>query len=105
MLFIETALFTRLLPRYLSDDEYRKFQDFIIEHPGAGDIIKGAGGIRKLRWGAKGKGKRGGVRIIYYWQRLDSHIFLITLYTKNEVNDLTPGEIAALKNMVEAWNR
>ena len=105
MLFAETAHFTRLLPGYLSDDEYREFQDYIIEHPEAGDIIKGSGGIRKIRWGAKGKGKRGGVRIIYYWQRPDSHIYLITLYAKNELADLTPGEIAALKKMVEAWNR
>lgn len=105
MLFVETAHFTKLLPGYLSDDEYREFQDYIIEHPEAGDIIKGSGGIRKLRWAAKGKGKRGGVRIIYYWQRPESHIYLITLYAKNELADLAPGEIAALKNMVEAWNR
>ncbi len=105
MLFIETALFTKLLPQYLTEDEYRQLQDFILGHPESGDIIKGWGGVRKLRWGAKGKGKRGGVRIIYYWQRPDSHIYLITLYAKNEVNDLTPGEIASLKNLVEAWNR
>lgn len=105
MLFIETSLFTRLLPQYLSDDEFREFQAFIVENPDTGDVIKGSGGIRKVRWGAKGKGKRGGVRIIYYWQRSDSHIYLITIYAKNEIADLTPAEIAAIRSMVETWNR
>lgn len=105
MLFIETSLFTKLLPDYLSDDEYREFQAFIAENPETGDVIKGSGGIRKVRWTAKGKGKRGGVRIIYFWQRADSHIYLITLYAKNEMADLSPAETAALKKMVEAWNK
>ncbi|WP_306537114.1 type II toxin-antitoxin system RelE/ParE family toxin [Geobacter sp.] len=105
MLFVETSLFTKLLPGYLTDDEYREFQAFVAETPDAGDVIRGSGGIRKIRWAAKGKGKRGGVRIIYSWQRADSHIYLITLYAKNEMEDLSPAEIAALKNMVEAWNR
>lgn len=105
MLFVETTLFTKLLPDYLSDDEYREFQAFIAENPDTGDVIKGSGGIRKVRWTAKGKGKRGGVRIIYYWQRSESHIYLITVYAKNEMADLSPAETAALKRMVEAWNK
>jgi mRNA-degrading endonuclease RelE of RelBE toxin-antitoxin system len=105
MLFVETSLFTRLLPHYLTDDEFHEFQALIVENPEAGDVIRGSGGVRKVRWGAKGKGKRGGVRIIYYWQRADGHIYLITIYAKNEVSDLTPAEITAIKCMVEAWNR
>ena len=105
MLFVETSLFTKLLPEYLSDDEYREFQAFIAENPDSGDVIKGSGGIRKIRWTAKGKGKRGGVRIIYYWQRTESNIYLITVYAKNEMADLSPAETAALKRMVEAWNK
>lgn len=105
MLFVETSLFTKLLPQYLTDDEYREFQVFIVENPDAGDVIRGSGGIRKVRWAAKGKGKRGGVRIIYYWQRADGHIYLMTLYAKNEMADLSPAEIAVLRSMVEAWSR
>ncbi|MBI1921583.1 MAG: type II toxin-antitoxin system RelE/ParE family toxin [Geobacter sp.] len=105
MLFVETSLFTRLLPQYLTDDEYREFQAFIVENPDTGDLIRGSGGIRKVRWAAKGKGKRGGVRIIYYWQRTDAHIYLMTIYAKNEMTDLSPAEIAVLKSIVEAWNR
>ncbi len=93
----------RYLPSYLADDEYREFQAFITENPDAGDIIRGSGGIRKVRWTAKDK--RGGVRVIYYWQRADSHIYLITLYAKNEMAGLSPAEIAALKRIVEAWNQ
>ena len=105
MLFVETSLFSKLLPQYLTNEEYREFQAFVLENPDRGDIIRGSGGIRKIRWAAKGKGKRGGVRIIYYWHRADSHIYLLALYVKNEIADLSSAEIAALKSMVEAWDR
>jgi len=66
MVFIESKIFTRLLHNYLTDEEYRIFQGHLSVAPESGDIIRGTGGIRKLRWGRGGKGKRGGVRIIYY---------------------------------------
>jgi hypothetical protein len=76
----------------------------LIEHPDDGDIIPGAGGIRKIRWGAKGRGKRGGVRIIYYWRTVCGHIYLLSIYGKNEASDLTQKEKNYLKKLVEAWN-
>lgn len=104
MIFIETRIFSKHLAGYLSDDEYLELQAFLSAAPAAGDIIKGSGGIRKLRWGARGKGKRGGVRIIYYWQTTDERIYLLTLYAKNEMSDLSPVEVELLRRMVEEWN-
>jgi len=62
--FIETSLFTRLVRQYLSDQEYGELQSHLIEYPDAGAVIRGAGGVRKLRWAAAGRGKRGGYRVI-----------------------------------------
>ena len=103
MVFIESFLFTRLLPDYLIDDDYRELQNFLIESPDAGDLITGTGGLRKLRWGLDQKGKRGGVRVIYYWQVTKDQIYLFTLYAKNEISDLSAKEKKALKLMLEDW--
>jgi mRNA-degrading endonuclease RelE of RelBE toxin-antitoxin system len=84
MIFIEASIFTRLLPKYLSDDEYRAFQWHLMAYPDAGDVVRGSGGVRKIRWAEKGKGKRGGVRIIYYWKKSADEIWLLTTYSKNE---------------------
>jgi len=84
MIFIETTIFTKLLPKYLTDDEYRVFQWYLLLNPESGDLIRGSGGIRKIRWAQKGKGKRGGIRIIYFWKKSDDEIWLLTLYSKNE---------------------
>lgn len=92
MVFIETALFTRYLLVYLNDDEYRELQSFLIEQPEAGDIVQGTGGLRKLRWSANNKGKRGGIRVIYYWQIAEDQIYFFTLYAKNEMSDLSSNE-------------
>lgn len=66
MMFIEATIFTKVLKDYFDDDEYKELQSYLMKHPAAGDIIQGTGGIRKLRWSTKGKGKRSGTRIIYY---------------------------------------
>ena len=84
MVFIETSLFTKLLDNYLTPEEYRGLQVFLLERPDAGAIIQGSGGVRKLRWKGAGRGKRGGTRIIYYWQASAGEIWLLTLYGKNE---------------------
>ena len=84
MIFIETSLFTKLLPEYLSDDEYASLQWYLFEHPQAGQIVAGSGGVRKMRWSHEGKGKRGGVRVIYYWRESVSEIWLLTIYGKSE---------------------
>ena len=105
MLFIESRIFTRFLNDYLNDDEYRKLQAHLADNPEAGDIIPRSGGIRKIRWAGSGRGKRGGTRIIYYWQVPDSEIYLLTLYSKGEMSDLSAKELEALKRMVETWRQ
>jgi mRNA-degrading endonuclease RelE of RelBE toxin-antitoxin system len=98
MIFIETSLFTRLVPNYLSDDEYRAFQWYLLKHPEAGNLVPASGGLRKIRWGQKGMGKRGGVRVIYYWKQSSNEIWLITIYSKKERATI-PGHI--LKRIAE----
>jgi len=84
MIFIETRLFTKLLPNYLSDEEYRGLQSYLLQKPDAGDIVRGSGGVRKVRWAKAGQGKSGGLRAIYYWKKSDHEIWMLTLYSKSE---------------------
>lgn len=84
MVFIETAVFTKFITRYLSDDEYLGLQTFLAKYPDAGMIVRGTGGVRKLRWATPGKGKRGGLRVIYYWQVDQNEIWMLTVYGKSE---------------------
>ncbi|WP_419940747.1 transcriptional regulator [Candidatus Palauibacter sp.] len=102
MLFVETSAFTKHLPAHLDDDAYAALQAFLGEQPNAGPVIRGSGGIRKIRWGSKGRGKRGGIRVIYYWRVPEACIYLFTLYGKGVRDDLTPGELAAWRCAVEA---
>lgn len=101
--FIETKLFEKLRPDYLNDDNFQELQTSLMEVPKAGAVIQATGGIRKLRWASKGKGKRGGVRIIYYWLDGKNRFYLLTLYAKNEVTDLKPDEKRILKHLLEEW--
>jgi len=97
--FVETPFFTKALTHYLSDDEYAEIQGFLTQHPEAGDIVRGSGGVRKLRWGIRGRGKRGGLRVIYYLHRANNEIWMITLYGKS-VQENIPAHM--LKRMKEA---
>ncbi len=101
MIFIESKVFEKLREKYLDDESYRALQNFLVEQPLTGDVIQGTGGLRKLRWSAKGKGKRAGVRTIYLYLTEKSHIHFLTLYAKNEVSDLTTDEKKILKRIVE----
>lgn len=92
MLFIETTRFTDLLKDHLSDDEYSALQWLLLERPEAGDVVSGSGGVRKIRWGLRGRGKRGGIRVIYYWKKSDDEIWMLTLYAKNEKSTI-PGHV------------
>jgi len=100
MIFIEAPAFERIRERYLDDDQYRLLQAALMVDPASGDLIRGSGGIRKVRWAAQGKGKRGGLRVIYYWITRRNHLLLLTLYRKSEVSDLTPGDVKALRALV-----
>ncbi|MEZ5691764.1 MAG: transcriptional regulator [Rickettsiales bacterium] len=90
--FAESALFGKQVYNYLSDREYTDLQWYLSNTPDSGDVIKGSGGIRKLRFSAKGKGKRSGVRVIYYLQNSIGEIWLLTIYAKNE-DDTIPTDI------------
>jgi hypothetical protein len=82
--FIESTAFERLRGAYLDDDEYAKLQDYMMEHPGAGDVIRGSGGVRKLRWKRPGTGKRGGLRVIYFVRCRPNEFWMLTLYREGK---------------------
>lgn len=101
MEFIETPTFTRLLTTLLTDDEYADLQNVLVANPERGDIIKGGGGIRKLRHALPGRGKSGGIRVIYYWLRNDGQIYMLLIYPKSRKDDLTERETALLREFVK----
>jgi mRNA-degrading endonuclease RelE of RelBE toxin-antitoxin system len=102
MIFVETSPFTAQLENYLNDDEYREMQNYLLENPNAGMIMRGSGGIRKLRWAARGKGKSGGVRVIYYWANQKEHIYLLTLYSKGEQANIDAATLKRVVKLLEA---
>jgi len=93
----ETSIFTKEITKLLSDDEYKKLQNHLVDHPKSGDMIKGSGGLRKLRWKIEGRGKSGGIRNIYYYAQDKHLILMIFVYPKNKTSDLTPKQIAMLR--------
>lgn len=103
MIFIETPVFTEDLYNLLSDDEYTEFQKYLALNPLSGDVIQSTGGLRKVRWASGGKGKRGGVRIIYYHVTADSQIRLLLIYKKGIQDDLTTDQKKILRHINERW--
>ena len=101
MVFVETSLFSKLLGDYLRDDEYRLLQNHLIEYPNAGDVIRGSGGVRKVRWASGGKGKSGGVRVIDYWAKADEQTFFLTLYAKGEKENLSAADLKRVLKLLE----
>ena len=101
--FVELPAFERHRADYLDDDSLRELQRLLMLHPEAGDTIPGTGGLRKLRFpdARRGKGKRGGLRVIYYWWDAGSQFWLFTVYDKDESADLTPLQRKALKEMIK----
>ena len=104
MEFIEAPAFTRYLSDYLADDDYQRLQNQLASNPDLGDVMPGSGGFRKLRWRdpRRGKGRRGGLRVIYYYFLAEQQIWFMTLYDKDEAADLTPREMKSLKSAIEA---
>jgi hypothetical protein len=99
--FVETRLFTRLVQQYLSDDEYVRLQEALIADPTAGDVIPGSGGVRKLRWGAAGRGKRGGLRVIYFLRTRQGQIWMLTLYPKNVAESIPAHVIREIREEID----
>ena len=99
--FVETRLFTRLVGDYLTEAEYEHVQTMLASHPDAGPVIPGSGGVRKLRWGQPGRGKRGGVRVIYYVKRTDGVIWMLTLYAKSEASNIAPETLRRIKEELD----
>jgi hypothetical protein len=91
----------------LNDDEYRELQLHLARDPEAGDVIQGTGGFRKVRWAdaRRGKGRRGGLRVIYFYFEQDGQIWFLTMYGKDEAADLTSKEKRALKAAIEEEKR
>jgi mRNA-degrading endonuclease RelE of RelBE toxin-antitoxin system len=98
--FVETHVFTGLVQRDLEDDEYRALQIALMLRPEQGPLIPGSGGLRKIRWGVQGRGKRGGLRIIYYWDRPSAVFYMLFAYRKNEQGDLSAAQVRTLARLV-----
>jgi hypothetical protein len=98
--FVETPIFTRLVTKRLDDEDYRALQITLLLRPEQGVVIPGSGGLRKIRWGAEGRGRRGGLRVIYFWHRASATCYMLFLYQKNEQGDLSPAQTRALARLV-----
>lgn len=101
MEIIETPIFTKIILTLLPNGLYQELQKVLILKPDVGKIITGSGGIRKLRWSIPGKGKRGGIRVIYYWYTPQSKILMLYAYSKSKQEDLTTEQLKILKNLLE----
>jgi len=100
MEFIETSIFAKLVDALFTDAEYHELQFALLTNPIAGDLIQGSGGLRKIRWHGSSRGKRGGSRIIYYWDAGDK-IYMLYGYKKNRQSDLTPEQLKTLSKLVK----
>ncbi|AEK63063.1 conserved hypothetical protein [Collimonas fungivorans Ter331] len=101
MEFIETPTFTRMITALLAEEEYRELQSVLMEDPSRGDVIKDGGGIRKMRYAARGRGKSGGIRVIYYWIKDNHQVYMLVAYPKSKKDTLSDKEIAILREFVK----
>lgn len=98
---IELPAFKKKFRKILNDDEQEEFIEYLAENPKSGDVIPSMGGIRKIRWAASGKGKRRGVRVIYYYHVIGCRVFLLDIYKKNEREDMSPQAKKIIRNMIK----
>lgn len=101
--FTETPRFMQQASKILGENGIQGLQSFLLENPEKGVVIQNSGGIRKLRWSASGRGKRGGSRVIYYLAVAHGRILLLDMYSKNEKSDLSKSEIAVLRSQRDLW--
>ena len=100
MRFVETPVFTKRVKELLPDEDYRTLQIALLLRPEQGPLIKGGAGLRKVRWAPRGLGKRGGLRVIYFWQPVDQAFYMLFAYAKTEQEDLTPDQLRVLARVV-----
>lgn len=100
MRFLETPVFTEDVSNELSLDDYRQMQVALMLRPEQGPRIVGSGGLRKLRWRRAGMGKRGGLRVIYFWEAASETFYMLTMYRKNRQEDLTAQQLRLLRRLV-----
>ena len=101
MVIVETAVFTKRIQQLLTAEQYRHFQHHLVNYPESGAVIPGGGGLRKVRWMQSGRGKRGGIRVIYYWANTRDRLLMLFAYPKTEQDDLTPEQLRLLKRIIE----
>jgi len=101
VVFVETPTFTKRVLELMDDERYAALQVFLAKRPAAGDVIRGSGGIRKVRWSGSGRGKRGGLRVIYYWWVAKDRISMLLVYPKNEQDDLSADQLKLLRKALE----
>ena len=99
--FVETRLFTRLVQEYLSDEEYGALQQALLQDPEAGAVVPGSGGVRNLRWGVAGRGKRGGLRVIYFLRTRQGQIWMLTIYPKNVAENIPANVLRQIKEEID----
>jgi hypothetical protein len=103
VIFVESPVFTRQVTELLGDDSYAELQHFLAVQPNAGDLVQGTGGLRKIRWAAQGKGKRGGVRVIYFHASARQQLRMLLIYRKGAKDDLSAAEKRVLRALNETW--
>jgi len=101
MVFIETSVFTRQIAELTTDRSYRELQEWLMAAPDAASLIRGGGGCRKVRWNAPSSGKRGGIRVIYYWMSREDRILMLLAYAKSRLDDLTPEQVRTLGKLAK----
>jgi hypothetical protein len=101
VVFVETPIFTKRVLYLMDDEAYSTLQTHLARHPDAGKVIPGSGGMRKIRWAGGGHGKRGGLRLIYYWWVAKDRISMLLAYPKSEQDDLSADQVKQLRKALE----